>query len=67
MTRTKWRFGAVIVACLSGGGAYWLQPNNLALLSNPDLSAALIGFMILILNILANYMPSISGKSAGDR
>lgn len=56
--------GAVTVGIAVG--TYWLQPDNLALFANQRLAAAVIGTLLIVFNLVSNWLPSITGRTAGD-
>lgn len=66
MSRTNLRLLAGAVTVLIAVGTYWLQPDNLALLANPRLAAAVIGTLLIVCNLVSNWLPSMTGSTAGE-
>ena len=48
-------------------GAYVLQPPILALFASPELVAGIVGGLMVILNLLSNWLPSVTGLDPTER
>jgi hypothetical protein len=46
---------------------YWIQPDQLALFENPKLVAAVVGMILIVSKFLDNWLPSMTGNTAGEK
>lgn len=66
VTKRQYKLVAGFVGAASVLGAYLLQPGVITLFADPPLVGAIVGGVMAMLTFVANWLPSITGTTAGD-
>lgn len=66
MSRFQLRLVAGISQLCGLLAVYALQPDVVALFGNPKVAAAVIGGLLVVSKFLDNYLPSMTGNTAGE-
>lgn len=67
MNRGNLRLLAGVSQLMGLLAVYALQPDVLSLWGNPKLVAAVIGGLVVVSKFLDNWLPSMTGSTAGEK
>lgn len=66
MNRSQWRLVAGLSQLMGLVAVYWMQPDQLSLFAEPKVVSAVIGTLIIVSKFLDNWLPSMTGNTAGE-